>query len=102
MDFFASVGLLHGLLPCAKPAADLSTSAKVDRPGLVNVYRITAKLFSGAAPEGDTGFDSLERLGVKTVISVDAPSPMLRPPTATGYGTFTCPSVMTASRKSRQ
>jgi protein tyrosine phosphatase (PTP) superfamily phosphohydrolase (DUF442 family) len=42
---------------------------------LDNVYRITDKLFSGSSPEGDEGFESLQKLGVKTIISVDGARP---------------------------
>ena len=44
-------------------------------PGLHNVLRITDKLFSGSVPEGDTGFQTLQKLGVKTIITVDGAKP---------------------------
>jgi protein tyrosine phosphatase (PTP) superfamily phosphohydrolase (DUF442 family) len=50
-------------------------SAKVMLPGLLNVYRITEKLYSGSSPNGDLGFRSLQKLGIKTVISVDGARP---------------------------
>lgn len=43
--------------------------------GLSNVIRVTDKLISGSAPEGDEGFQSLVDLGVKTIISVDGATP---------------------------
>jgi protein tyrosine phosphatase (PTP) superfamily phosphohydrolase (DUF442 family) len=46
--------------------------------GLHNVFRVTEKLYSGSAPEGKTGFSALQRLGVKTVISVDGAQPDLK------------------------
>src|SRR5215475_14398645 len=49
----------------------------VEAPGLHNVYRLTEKLLSGSSPEGDEGFASLQRLGVKTIISVDGMRPDL-------------------------
>jgi hypothetical protein len=52
-----------------------SDPAKVEAPGLHNVYRITDTLFSGSSPEGDAGFRSLQNLGVKTVLSVDGARP---------------------------
>src|SRR5262245_14950937 len=81
--------LLMGVLSCANwpnqssdrppqtPGAEQSRSdtAKIDAPGLHNVYRITDKLFSGSSPEGDEGFRSLQELGIKTVISVDGARP---------------------------
>lgn len=44
-------------------------------PGLHNVLRITDKLLSGSVPEGDTGFQTLQKLGVKTIITVDGAKP---------------------------
>jgi len=44
-------------------------------PGLHNVLRITEKLLSGSVPEGDTGFQTLQKLGVKTIITVDGAKP---------------------------
>lgn len=52
-----------------------SESARIAAPGLHNVYRVTADLFSGGNPEGEEGFRSLMGLGVKTVISVDGARP---------------------------
>jgi protein tyrosine phosphatase (PTP) superfamily phosphohydrolase (DUF442 family) len=47
----------------------------VDMPGLHNIIHVTGKLLSGGSPEGDVGFESLKRLGVKTIISVDGARP---------------------------
>lgn len=44
-------------------------------PGMHNVIRVTEKLLSGSVPEGDVGFQSLQKLGVKTIISVDGARP---------------------------
>lgn len=46
-----------------------------DLPGIHNVIRVNDKLISGGVPEGDEGFETLRRLGVKTVISVDGAKP---------------------------
>ncbi len=48
-----------------------------DTPGLHNVIRVTPKLLSGSSPEGETGFRTLQKLGVKTIISVDGARPEL-------------------------
>src|SRR5262249_32522704 len=44
--------------PRQTPQAEESRSdtAKIDAPGLHNVYRITDNLVSGSSPEGDEGF----------------------------------------------
>src|SRR2546423_1384396 len=57
----------------AAPAAPMPE--KVEAKGLHNVYRLSETLYSGSSPEGDEGFASLQRLGVKTVISVDGARP---------------------------
>jgi hypothetical protein len=61
------------------PAADTrplpTYPEKVEASGLHNVFRLSDRLYSGSSPEGDEGFASLERLGVKTVISVDGARP---------------------------
>jgi hypothetical protein len=44
-------------------------------PGLRNVLRVSEKLYSGSAPEGDPGFQSLRALGIRTVITVDGMRP---------------------------
>src|SRR5438067_12591502 len=44
-------------------------------PGLQNVCHLAEKLYSGSAPEGDAGFESLQKLGVKTVLSGDGARP---------------------------
>lgn len=57
----------------AEPPAQ--SSAPIKAPGLQNVFRITDKLYTGSNPEGDAGFASLQRLGVRTIITVDGASP---------------------------
>ena len=48
---------------------------KVEAPGVPNLIRLTDNLYQGAMPEGDKGFAALEKLGVKTAISVDGARP---------------------------
>lgn len=43
--------------------------------GLHNVLSVGNELINGSAPEGDTGFDSLRRMGIKTLICVDGGAP---------------------------
>ena len=65
-----------------------STSAEHDQPvpvtarpekiaaeHLPNAYRIHPKVISGGLPDGEAGFQELESLGVKTVITVDGAQP---------------------------
>ena len=42
---------------------------------LENARRVTDKVLSGAAPEGDAAFEKLRALGVKTILSVDGAKP---------------------------
>ena len=71
------------LLPLVCAAADPAPAAQppagpfppMNEPSLHNAYRVTAKVLSGAAPEGDASFAALRRLGVKTIISVDGAKP---------------------------
>ncbi len=43
--------------------------------GLHNAFRVTPQIISGSQPEGDEAFATLEKLGVKTIISVDGAMP---------------------------
>ncbi|MBI1189778.1 MAG: hypothetical protein GC200_03740 [Tepidisphaera sp.] len=53
----------------------LSDTRVTNYPGLPNVVAYAPGLYSGGLPEGDTGFQTLERLGIRTVISVDGMLP---------------------------
>ena len=47
----------------------------VDLPGLHNVIHVSDQLYSGGSPEGDAGFESMKKLGIKTILSVDGARP---------------------------
>lgn len=53
------------------PAAPLPIHAA----GLTNAFRLSTNIYSGAAPDGDAGFQSLVKLGIRTVLSVDGLKP---------------------------
>jgi protein tyrosine phosphatase (PTP) superfamily phosphohydrolase (DUF442 family) len=59
--------------PPTLPIASEPTALEAD--GLHNLFRVSDRMYSGSSPDGDTGFASLGRLGVKTVISVDGAKP---------------------------
>jgi protein-tyrosine phosphatase len=73
----------------AKPASQsVSTSPPASRPidarfppinspALPNARRVTAKVISGGLPDGERGFEALQKLGVKTVIDVDGIMPQV-------------------------
>lgn len=49
--------------------------APLDDPRLENAHFVTAKVISGAQPEGEASFEALAELGVRTIISVDGARP---------------------------
>lgn len=44
-------------------------------PGIENAFSVGGRLFSGSSPEGDAAFAALQKLGVKTIITVDGAQP---------------------------
>lgn len=58
-------------------AAMPANAPHADPAGIHNLHEVAAGLWSGSIPEGDTGFDSLEAMGIRTVIAVDATSPQI-------------------------
>ncbi len=68
--------------PLPLPAAGADKIAEY--PGLHNVVAYGDGLYSGSVPHGDEGFESLERMGIKTVISVDGSVPDLEKAQAHG------------------
>jgi len=65
-----SEGERSGLV--APTVADESPS---NLPGLPNVVAYAPALYSGGAPEGAEGFETLHDLGIRTIISVDGAQP---------------------------
>jgi hypothetical protein len=41
------------------------------------LFHLSDRVYAGAAPEGDAGFESLRKLGIKTIITVDGTKPDL-------------------------
>jgi protein tyrosine phosphatase (PTP) superfamily phosphohydrolase (DUF442 family) len=76
----AVAGLLGacGILAAPPGGAALKADSprhQADLPGLENVFRLSAKIYSGSEPDGEVGFASLARLGVRTIVSVDGARP---------------------------
>jgi protein tyrosine phosphatase (PTP) superfamily phosphohydrolase (DUF442 family) len=73
--------------PRPAPTIDVPTMAD-DKPrdyaGLHNVVAYHDGYYSGSAPEGDEGFDTLAAMGIKTIISVDGAEPEIEPARARG------------------
>lgn len=65
--------------PAARPLVELVLPAIGDEPrqfaGLHNVIRVSDKLLSGSSPDDVAGFESLRKLGIRTIISVDGSRP---------------------------
>ncbi|MBC8423456.1 dual specificity protein phosphatase family protein [bacterium] len=47
----------------------------LDIAGVENVYRISPRIITGAEPDGAAGFAELQKLGVKTIVSVTDATP---------------------------
>ncbi len=66
-------------LCAAEPANDASELPpgvrSMEAPGIHNMFALGTNFFSGSAPEGDVAFSALEKLGVKTIITVDGTKP---------------------------
>jgi protein tyrosine phosphatase (PTP) superfamily phosphohydrolase (DUF442 family) len=73
-------------LPAADrvPGTPAPAFAPLPTDALHNAYKVTDKVLSGAAPEGNAAFAALRDLGVKTIISVDGAKPDVE--TAHRYG----------------
>jgi len=48
---------------------------KLQSSHVENLFSIQGKVFSGGTPEGEDGFKDLQKLGIKTIISVDGNKP---------------------------
>ena len=68
--------VLAGLLLLAADGS-LDGPTRIDAAGVPNLIRLSDHIYQGAMPQGDAGFASLEKLGVKTVITVDGARPDL-------------------------
>ncbi len=80
IDFVLMTALL--CVPCLQLHADVTASNAVPMtihalkaPGIDNFYQLTDRFYSGSAPEGDAAFAALQKLGIKTIITVDGTKP---------------------------
>lgn len=68
--------LIAMLMAVGIVSADAAKAAEpVEAVPLHNVFKVERNLYSGDAPEGEDGFRELQKLGVKTIISVDGSQP---------------------------
>ncbi|MCA9015075.1 MAG: cytochrome c [Planctomycetaceae bacterium] len=56
----------------------------LSRAGLENVFQIDDQIYSGSGPAGKQSFDTLKKMGIKTIISVDGTKPDLKQAKAAG------------------
>jgi protein tyrosine phosphatase (PTP) superfamily phosphohydrolase (DUF442 family) len=59
----------------AVPGADSTKKPNAESAGLLNLIKVTSRLYSGSEPQGEEGIASLQKLGVKTIVSVDGAKP---------------------------
>lgn len=57
------------------PATERRNDGEIKLPGLHNVFRLSDRLYTGSVPEGEEGFRSLQKLGIRTVLTVDGEPP---------------------------
>jgi len=50
-------------------------AAAEDTPGLENFIQVSARIYSGGEPQGETAFHTLAGLGVRTIVSTDGSKP---------------------------
>jgi len=67
-----------------KPVPRDDGPTEADYPVLHNLLQVNDRIYSGAEPHGEKAFAALQRLGVKTVVSVDGARPDVE--TARKYG----------------
>jgi protein tyrosine phosphatase (PTP) superfamily phosphohydrolase (DUF442 family) len=68
----------------SEPQRQATEPSPMAQPGLPHAFRVSDRVCSGGSPEAEIGFAELERLGVKTIISVDGARPDVD--TATRHG----------------
>ncbi|MCB9915136.1 MAG: hypothetical protein H6828_08310 [Planctomycetes bacterium] len=54
---------------------ELEAQEPEEGPGLHNVFHLSHSIVSGSEPHGDEAFEMLQRMGVKTIVSVDGKAP---------------------------
>jgi len=65
-------GLLIFLVGCSRAPI---VPTPVEATAIHNVFRVSDRIYSGSSPDGEGGFAELERLGIKTIVSVDGATP---------------------------
>lgn len=72
------VALLIVCLFGCRSEVDQDQSSKIEQiemESVKNVYRLSPRILTGGQPEGEAGFAELQKLGVKTIVSVTETPP---------------------------
>ena len=74
---YLAIGLSVALVGCGVTEEQSGTDEieKLGIEGAENVYRLSPRIITGGQPDADVGFAELQRLGVKTIVSVTDASP---------------------------
>lgn len=58
-----------------RTARNASAAKPLREPGIENLFQLSDRLYSGGQPAGEEGFATLQKLGIRTIISVDGTPP---------------------------
>lgn len=72
---FTSLAMICGASELRADAPLRSEVRRIPARGLENFFSIATNLYSGGSPEGEVGFATLKKLGIKTIITVDGARP---------------------------
>jgi protein tyrosine phosphatase (PTP) superfamily phosphohydrolase (DUF442 family) len=73
---FASLAMLHGVGASDRTDTPLRSEVRrIKGRGIENFFALSTNFYSGGSPEGDEGFQTLRKLGIKTIITVDGAQP---------------------------
>ncbi len=75
--WLGTLATLLAIVGCKTPPPDVTPAIKppAHSASLHNVQQVAGGLISGSVPEDEAGFDELEAMGVRTIISVDGATP---------------------------
>jgi protein tyrosine phosphatase (PTP) superfamily phosphohydrolase (DUF442 family) len=76
---FCAGAQLHAGDSAAKNTPPVNNTAPAVHPlqakGIENFFQLSDRIYSGSAPEGTNAFGELQKLGIKTIITVDGTKP---------------------------
>ena len=60
-----------------EPPSTIDQELPHELPGLHNLMQLSKDVYSGSEPEGEEAFESLQKLGIWTIVSVDGTTPQV-------------------------